>query len=77
MSGNFIVLYAGMPVKLPSLGLVPADEAMPFVSEADAWYAVYQTNLAPLHFKVIPLADALNLDAHHQDTKTPRHQDEN
>ena len=57
MSANFILEYAGAPVKFSSGGheLVTEEEATPFVLEYSAWYEALRAGLNPKHCRVVNL----------------------
>jgi len=56
-SAQFIVEYAGAPVKFAGIGfdLVPAEQASVFSNEADAWQAAHQHHLSPKNTRVVTL----------------------
>ena len=58
MSGVFIVVYAGAPIRLPNLDLTTRGRASQFISQADAWFEIYRANLNPRHCRVEPLDEA-------------------
>ena len=55
MSAQFILEYAGAPVRFGSAGaqLVTEAEADKFISEADAWQTARANALPPPHCRVI------------------------
>ena len=57
MNATFIILYAGWPIRLPSLDLTSRDRASQFISEADAWFEIHRAGLNPRHCRVEPLSD--------------------
>ena len=57
MNATFIILYAGWPLRLPSLDLTSRDRASQFISEADAWFEIHRAGLNPRHCRVEPLSD--------------------
>ena len=54
MSGNFILKYAGAPVRVGTHIDLQQDDttATRFTSEAEAWLAAQQNHLAPNHCTV-------------------------
>jgi hypothetical protein len=61
MSAVFIVIYAGVPIRLPSLDLTTHARASRFISEADAWFEVHRARLNPAHCKVVSLSESERL----------------
>ncbi len=55
MNNSFIILYAGAPVLLPAIKMVPADEASVFASEVQGWQAVMNHGLTVKHCRVVDL----------------------
>lgn len=55
MSASFYLTYRGKPVRFVGprqIEEVPAAQATPFISEADAWWKAYQTDLQPQFVEV-------------------------
>ncbi len=60
MSALFYVNYKGRPVKFGAdkkFDAVDRAEASGFISEADAWWAAYQHDLAPQFVFVCPASE--------------------
>ncbi len=57
MSAQFIIRYAGKGMAFCDgrVDLVEDHHADKFISEADAWYAAYKTDLNPMHTTVVNL----------------------
>ena len=57
MSANFILEYAGAPVRFNADAheLVQEHEASRFTAEQEAWYAAYKADLNPMRCRVINL----------------------
>ena len=57
MSAQFIIRYAGQGVAVRNgmPDLVEDRFADKYISEADAWYAAYKTDLNPMHLTVVNL----------------------
>lgn len=60
MSAVFIILYAGAPIRVPSLDITTHARASQFISEGDAWFEVHRANLNPSHCQVVPLSERLH-----------------
>lgn len=66
MSGQFVVVYAGMPARFNVARTVlldlhlDADKASVFHSEDAGWLAAYKSGLTPSHTTVKPLSDFFN-----------------
>lgn len=60
MIAIYIVLYAGAPIRLPSLDLATPERASQFISTADAWFEVYRASLNPAHCRVVPVSEVLH-----------------
>ena len=55
MSSNFILEYAGAPVRFSSGGheLVSEEKATPFAAEYSAWHEAHRAGLNPRHCRVV------------------------
>jgi hypothetical protein len=61
MSAQFLIEYAGMPMRFNGKTAISCTEteATPFVAEADAWWAAFNAQLNPDRCRVVDI-DARN-----------------
>jgi hypothetical protein len=60
MNGDYIIKYAGRPVKLPGVKLVTAREATVYPNRQDAWWAANENNLPVGNIAIVPLNEELD-----------------